>query len=67
MNKNNSSFIKLNNQIFPKPLGTDYNLVSGKVYTLKSDRYNDDLYLEEDKDFEFPEKYYLGDDDKHFI
>lgn len=64
---NNSSFIKYNNQIFPKPLGTDYNLVAGKVYALKADRYSDELYLEEDKDFEFPERYYLGEDDKHFI
>lgn len=67
MKKDNSSFIKYNNQIIPKPIGTDYDLISGKVYTLKEDRYTDDLYLEEDKDFEFPEKYYLGDDDKHFI
>ena len=63
----NSSFIKNNNQIIPKPLGTDYDLIAGKVYTLKEDRYSDELFLEEDKDFEFPEKYYLGDDDKHFM
>lgn len=67
MNNTSSSFIKYNNQIIPKPLGTDYDLIPGKVYILKDDRYSDDLFLEEDKDFEFPEKYYLGDDDKHFI
>lgn len=67
MEKNNNSFIKYNNQIFPKPLGTDYNLIPGKVYTLKEDRYNGGLFLEEDKDFKFPEKYYLSDADKQFI
>ena len=67
MEKNSSSFIKYNEQIIPKPLGTDYDLITGKIYALKEDKYSDDLYLEEDKEFEFPEKYYLGDNDKHFI
>lgn len=67
MEKNNSSFIKYNNQILPKPLGTDYDLIPGKVYILKDDKWGDSLFLEEDKNFEFPEKYYLGDDDKHFV
>lgn len=66
MNKN-SQFIKYNEQIIPKPLGTDYDLIPGKVYTMDVDKYVDDPYLKEDKDFEFPEKYYLGDKDKNFI
>lgn len=65
--ENKSQFIKYNNQIIPKPLGTDYELIPGKIYTLKDDTYADDLFLIEDKDFEFPEKYYLGEDDKHFV
>lgn len=65
--KTTSQFIKYNGQITPKPLGTDYDLVAGKVYALTHDKYMDDLYLKEDKDFEFPEKYYLGDKDNNFI
>jgi len=65
--KTTSQFIKYNNQIIPKPLGTDYDLVAGKVYTLTHDKFMDDLYLKEDKDFEFPERYYLGDIDNRFI
>ena len=65
--KTTCQFIKYNNQIVPKPLGTDYDLVAGKVYALTRDKYMDDLYLKEDKDFEFPEKYYLGDKDNRFI
>lgn len=66
MNKN-SQFIKYNEQIIPKPTGTDYDLVAGKIYTLSKDSYADELYLKEDKDFEFPAVYYLGDSDSHFV
>ena len=67
MENKNSQFIKYNEQIMPKPLGSDYDLIAGQVYTLKEDKYIDGLYLEEDKDFEFPEKYYLSDSDTHFV
>lgn len=67
MKKDNVSFIKYNDQIVPKPFGEDYTLECGKVYTLIEDSRIDELYLKEDKPFEFPEKYYLGDDDKRFI
>ena len=67
MEKNNSSFTKYNNQIIPKPFGTDYDLIAGKVYALKRDSYSDELYLEEDKDFEFPGNYYLSKEDERFI
>ena len=66
-NKNNSSFVNSNGHIIPKPVGTDYDLESGKVYSLTHDR---DLYIDylvEDKDFEFPEVYYLDDKDNKFI
>lgn len=65
--KTNSEFIKYNDQIIPKPIGTDYDLIPGKVYSLSKDTYADDLYLKEDKDFEFPEKYYLNENDSRFI
>lgn len=65
--KTTSQFIKYNDQIIPKPVGTDYDLIPGKVYSLERDKYCDELYLREDKDFEFPEKYYLGDKDTRFI
>lgn len=65
--KTTSQFIKYNDQIIPKPIGTDYDLVIGKVYTLSKDSYADELYLREDKDFEFPATHYLGDSDSRFI
>lgn len=63
----NSGFVNSNGRIIPKPFGTDYELVNGKVYTLTHDRdlYMD--YLQEDKDFEFPKTYYLNDKDYKFI
>jgi SpoVK/Ycf46/Vps4 family AAA+-type ATPase len=65
-NKSNA-FVNDNGHIIPKPFGIDYDLVPGKVYTLVHDRdlYTD--YLVEDKDFEFPKKYYLNDKDIKFI
>lgn len=65
--ENNSNFVKYNNQIIPKPQGSDYSLINNKVYTLKRDRYSDDLYLEEADDFKMPEKYYQSESDKRFI
>lgn len=62
-----TSFVKYNNQITPVPAGVEYELIAGKVYTLNRDKYSDVMYLEEDKDFEFPEKYYLTDIDNAFI
>lgn len=67
MEKNNISFVKYNNQIIQKPFGEDYILECGKVYTLVENTHTDELCLKEDKPFEFPEKYYLVDDDKRFI
>jgi SpoVK/Ycf46/Vps4 family AAA+-type ATPase len=64
--KKNTQFISFEGKIIPKPEGLDYSLVPGKVYALKQNR-DFDMYLEEDKDFEFPEKYYLSDDDTKFM
>lgn len=64
---NNNSFINVNGHIIPKPEGLDCALESGKVYSLLREKATDDLYLEEDKQFEFPKTYYLGDSDKKLI
>ena len=65
MEKKSAQFVKYNNQIMPKPAGTDYDLIKGKVYMLKGDAYGDIIYLEEDKDFEFPSNYF--EEDPEFI
>lgn len=64
--KKNTQFISFEGKIIPKPEGLDYSLIPGKIYALKQNR-DYDMYLEEDKDFEFPEKYYLSDDDTKFM
>ena len=65
--KLNSAFINVNGKITPKPIGLDYDLENSKVYELIYDREVGTNYIREDKDFEFPEKYYQEDDDKKFI
>lgn len=62
-----NSFIKNRDQITPKPQGFDYELKSGKVYTLVEDHFTDELYLKEDEDFVMPVKYYQDKDDKRFV
>ena len=64
--ENNAQFINIEGHIIPKPDGVDYSLKAGKVYTLIQDK-NYDLYLEEDKAFELPTKYYLSKEDERFI
>ncbi len=61
------SFIKNGNSIIPVPIGNDYSLIPGQVYELHKDSKTDILCLEENKAFEFPEKYYLSDSDLKFI
>lgn len=65
--KKNNSFLNVDGHIVPKPDGLDCSLEPGKVYTLLRDKGADELYLEEDKTFEFPKVYYLGDNDKKLI
>ena len=65
MEKKTAQFVKYNEQITPKPEGTDYNLIAGNVYALKQDKWSSTLYLEEDKNFEFPSIYF--DEDPNFI
>ena len=65
--KKTNNFINVNGHIVPKPEGLDCTLEAGKIYALLYDRASGDLYLEEDKPFEFPKVYYLTDKDKKLI
>ena len=62
-----NNFVNISGHIVPKPEGLDYQLQPGKVYTLLRDKAANDLYLEEDRDFEFPSTYYQSNSDKKFI
>lgn len=66
-NKKTNNFLNINGHIVPKPEGLDCTLQPGKVYSLMRNKGEDSLYLEEDKAFEFPKTYYLGDSDKKLI
>lgn len=66
-NNKTNSFLNINGHIVPKPEGLDCTLQPGKVYSLMRDSGEDNLYLTEDKAFEFPKTYYLGDSDKKLI
>lgn len=66
-NKKTNNFLNINGHIVPKPEGLDCALQPGKVYSLMRNKGEDSLYLEEDKAFEFPKTYYLGDSDKKLI
>lgn len=58
-----SQFVKIGNIIVPKPKGTDYDLIPGKIYDL-SNYYNP--RLAENGDFNLPEKIYESDKDLRF-
>lgn len=62
-----SEFIKVGEQIVNKPTGLDYDLVNGKVYNLKWDRYNGMSYFEEDGSLSLPSKVYTTKSDDIFI
>ena len=49
-----SEFIKVGERIVNKPTGLDYDLINGKVYNLKWDRYNGMSYFEEDGSLSLP-------------
>ena len=65
--KKNNAFLNISGKIVPKPEGLDCNIENGKVYMLLREKGDDSLYLQEDKDFEFPKKYYQSDNDKKLI
>lgn len=62
-----SEFIKVGEKIVNKPTGLDYNLINGKVYNLKWDRYNGMSYFEEDGLLSLPAKVYTTKSDDVFI
>lgn len=62
-----SEFIKVGERIINKPTGLDYDLVNGKVYNLKWDRYNGVSYFEEDGSLSLPDKVYTTKSDDIFI
>lgn len=62
-----SEFIKVEERIVNKPTGLDYDLVNGKVYNLKWDRYNGMSYFEEDGSLSLPSKVYTTKSDDIFI
>lgn len=65
-NNNAQEFVSHNGRIIPKVEGSDYSLVSGKIYIVEQDRFTDEVYLTEGNDFTFPSNYYLTNDDINF-
>jgi ATPases of the AAA+ class len=53
-----SEFIKAGKNIFPKPVGCDYDLIAGKVYDLNWDGYNCTYIFSENGDLNLPSKVY---------
>lgn len=62
-----SEFIKVGSKIVSKPAGLDYDLIDGKVYNLKYDRYSVGAFFEEDGTLNLPSKVYATEDDEIFI
>lgn len=62
-----SEFIKVGERIVNKLTGLDYDLVNGKVYNLKWDRYSGMSYFEEDGSLSLPSKVYTTKSDDIFI
>ena len=62
-----SEFVKVGNKIINKPVGFDYDLIDGKIYNLKYDRYGVGAYFEEDGTLNLPKKVYSTLNDKIFI
>jgi SpoVK/Ycf46/Vps4 family AAA+-type ATPase len=62
-----SEFIKVGERIINKPTGLDYDLVNGKVYNLKWDRYSGVSYFEEDGSLSLPAKVHTTKSDDIFI
>lgn len=64
-----SQFLKIGNRIKPTPNmeGLGYDLIPGKVYDLKWDRFEGVVYLEENGSLNMPKKLYKLPDDDKFI
>lgn len=66
MENKNAEFIKVSNQIIPKPKGADYELIKGGVYDLKWDRYEGRAIFTENGKLNLPNKIYELPEDKLF-
>lgn len=62
----NAEFIKVGNNIIPKPKGADYELIKGDVYDLKWDGYEGRPIFTENGKLNLPDKVYELSEDKLF-
>lgn len=62
----NAEFIKVGNNILPKPKGADYELINGGVYDLKWDRYEGHAIFTENGKLNLPDKVYELEEDITF-
>ena len=62
----NAEFIKVGNNIVPKPKGADYELIKGGVYDLKWDRFEGRPIFTENGKLNLPDKIYELPEDKIF-
>lgn len=62
----NAEFIKVGNNILPKPKGADYELINGGVYDLKWDRYERRAIFTENGKLNLPDKVYELEEDTTF-
>lgn len=62
----NAEFIKVGNNILPKPKGADYELINGGVYDLKWDRFEGRAIFTENGKLNLPDKVYELKEDTIF-
>lgn len=62
----NAEFIKVGNNILPKPKGADYELINGGVYDLKWDRFEGRAIFTENGELNLPDKIYELEEDTIF-
>lgn len=62
----NAEFIKVGNNILPKPKGADYELINGSVYDLKWDRFEGRAIFTENGKLNLPDKVYELEEDTTF-
>lgn len=62
----NAEFVKVGNNIIPKPKGADYELIKGQAYDLKWDDWNEQAFLAENGELNLPTKIYELEEDKIF-
>jgi len=65
----NSKFLKIGDKVIFKPTtdGLDYELESGKVYTIEVDKWSDEIAFKIAPDFSMPKRIYETNEDKRFI